>query len=498
LLSKNERKSIVIIGSGFAGLSAAAVLARAGNHVKVLEKNEQVGGRARIWESRGFKFDMGPSWYWMPDVFDDFFALFGKRSSDFYNLVRLDPSYRVFFEHEVIDLPAGTEDLENLFEKIEEGAAAKLRKFLSLARYKYETGMKEYVFKPSASIFEFLNPTLLVQGIRLQLLKSMAGHVRDYFTDPRLVSILEFPVLFLGSTPEHIPALYSMMNFADMSLGTWYPLGGMHGIVKAMVAICTAEGVEFEVNAEVTAIEVANGKAVRAKTSQGDYEADFFISGSDYEHTDQVLLPVGARNYSEKYWEKRVLSPSALIYYVGFNRRIDGLKHHNLFFDRDFQLHAEEIYTLPQWPSDPLFYVCCPSLTDSGVAPAGCENLFFLMPIAAGLEDTEEKREEYFKRMLLRVETATGEKSLAEAIVLKRSYSVNDFIEDYHSFKGNAYGLANTLKQTAFLKPKMHSSQVRNFLYTGQLTVPGPGVPPAIISGRVAASEAAWYLKNTA
>jgi phytoene desaturase len=483
-------KHIIIIGAGFAGLSAACVLAKEGFKVTILEKNDQPGGRARVWEKDGFRFDMGPSWYWMPDVFENFFALFGKKTSDYYQLERLDPGYRIYYgPNDAMDVPADMQALEALFEKTEPGSSRKLQDFLKQAAYKYKVGMGEYVFRPSHSITEFIDFNLIKKSFSMQLLSSMSKHVRSYFKNPRLIKLLEFPVLFLGATPQNTPAMYSMMNHADLTLGTWYPKGGMNEIVKAMVSLAGELGVEIKLDTEVTKIEVKDKLVSSIITNNGTFTADFVIAGADYEHVDQHLLAKPDQNYTPQYWDKRTMSPSSLLFYIGTNKKVEGIKHHNLFFDEDFELHAEEIYTSPEWPTSPLFYVSCTSKTDMNVAPEGGENLFFLMPIAPGLKDNEGIREKYFNLMLDRFKHITGQ-DIRDAIVVKRSYALNDFKADYHSFKGNAYGLANTLSQTAFFKPAMRARHIKNMLYTGQLTVPGPGVPPAIISGQIAALEA--------
>jgi phytoene desaturase len=489
-----SKKHIVVIGSGFAGLSAACVLAKEGLQVTVLEKNEQPGGRARVWQHNGFKFDMGPSWYWMPDVFDNFFALFGKKPSDYYELKRLDPAYRIYFgKDDLLDVPQKRLELSKVFESIEPGSSIQLDKFLKQAQYKYEVGMGEYVFRPSHSITEFVDFNLIKKSLNMQLLSSMRKHVYSHFKAPKLRQLLEFPVLFLGAAPQDTPAMYSLMNYADLVLGTWYPLGGMNEIVKAMTNLAQSLGVQIKTNTEVTKIEVTDSKVSEIKTTQGTITADMVIAGADYQHVDQHLLDEPYRNYSKKYWDSRIMSPSSLLFYIGLNKKVAGIQHHNLFFDADFEVHAQQIYKSPQWPANPLFYVYCPSKTDDSVAPEGCENLFFLMPVAPGLQDDDTTREKYFDLLLSRFETITGQ-SIRDSIIVKRSYALNDFEADYHSFKGNAYGLANTLSQTAFFKPAMRNKHVENLLYTGQLTVPGPGVPPAIISGQIVAKEALAYL----
>jgi phytoene desaturase len=485
-------KKIVVIGSGFAGLSAACNLAAGGYDVTVLEKNSVPGGRARKFEAEGFVFDMGPSWYWMPDVFEQFFARFGKKVSDYYDLKRLDPSYVVWFgEHDRVDIPADMKALESLFEQIEPGSGPRLQKFLAEAGYKYRVGMREFVHKPSDSILEFADWRVLGSMFRLDMFTSMSKHVRSFFRNDKLIRLLEFPVLFLGATPQKTPALYSLMNYADMSLGTWYPMGGMFRIVEGMVSLARELGVAFEMNSEVRQIYVPNGRATTVITHQGtEYPADVVVGAADYHHIDTSLLDERVRNYSEKYWDSRTMAPSCLLYYIGVNKRLDRLEHHNLFFDEDFGRHAREIYETPAWPEKPLFYVSAPSKTDPSVAPPGCENLFLLIPVAPGLADTPEIRKRYYDMTMERLERLTGQQ-IREHVTWCRSYAHADFVSDYHAFKGNAYGLANTLLQTAFLKPKLKNRHVDNLYYTGQLTVPGPGVPPSLISGQVVAGEIA-------
>lgn len=484
-------KKAVIIGAGFSGISAATHLAANGFEVIVLEKNETLGGRARTFTSdNGFVFDMGPSWYWMPDVFENHFAAFGKKVSDYYNLKRLDPSYQVFFEDgDVVSLPAKMESLEKLFEQLEPGSTPQLRKFLKEAAYKYTVGMNEFVNKPSHSIFEFADWRVLKSFFQLDMFTGMSEYVARHFKNDKLRQILEFPVLFLGATPKSTPALYSLMNHADLTLGTWYPMGGMHKIIEGMISLAIDEGVRFQTGKEVSEILTKGNVATGVKIKSGEIiDADVVIGSADYNHVDTKLLEEKNKNYSEEYWNKRVMAPSSLLFYLGVNKRLKNLVHHNLFFDSDFNQHAHEIYDAPQWPSAPLFYASVPSLTDSSVAPAGCENLFLLIPIAPNLEDSDALREKYYNVIMERLEKRTGQ-TIRDSIIYKRSYCLTDFQDDYHAYKGNAYGLANTLLQTAFLKPKLKNKHLKNFWYAGQLTTPGPGVPPSIISGKVAADD---------
>lgn len=479
---------VVVIGAGFAGLSAAITLAHKGYKVTVVEKNKEVGGRARFFEKDGFFFDMGPSWYWMPEVMEKFFNQFGKSTSDYFELKRLDPSYQVIYgKEDVLSVPASYEALKDAFEEIEPGSSVQLDQFLAEAEYKYEVGINEFVHKPGLSILEFMDVKVMRAASKLDLLQSFAKHVRRYFKSPKLLQLLEFPVLFLGAVPKNIPALYSMMNYADIKLGTWYPMGGFGKLAEAMHLLAVENGVAFKTGTAVTSIEVLDRKVKKVITANEEIEADLVIGAGDYHHIDQQLLPKSLSSYTESYWEKRVMAPSCLLYYVGVNKKLPKLQHHNLFFETDFEKHAQAIYETHEWPENPLYYVCCPSKTDPSVAPEGMENLFMLIPVAPGLQDTEEIRAKYFEELLDRLEDFCGEK-FRENIVTKTTYAYTDFVKDYNAFKGNAYGLANTLKQTAILKPSIKSKKIKNLYYTGQLTVPGPGVPPAIISGQVVAN----------
>ena len=481
---------VAVIGAGFAGLSAASFLARDGARVTLLERHAQAGGRARVFSAEGYTFDMGPSWYWMPDVFETYFQAFGHRVSEHYALDRLDPSYRVFFgDGQPVDMPAGLDELYALFESIEPGSARRLERFLAEAEYKYRVGIGEFVHRPGHNALDFAEWRVARAAVGLDMLRDMESYVERQFRDARLRQILKFPVLFLGATPGRTPALYSLMNYADLVLGTWYPRGGMHEIVRAMERVAREQGVEIRFGAEVEQVVVRDGRAVGVRVDGEVVPADAVVGAADYHHVEQHLLAPEHRQYTADYWERREMAPSSLLFYLGLDRRLSGLRHHNLFFDRSFDRHAAEIYTTPRWPSDPLFYVCVPSLTDPSCAPAGGENVFVLIPTAPDLGgDTEQVRDHYYDVVMERLERLTGQ-NVRDAVVYRRSYAEREFKADYNAFKGNAYGLANTLRQTAFFKPKMRSTKVAGLYYAGQLTTPGPGVPPSLISGQVVANE---------
>lgn len=484
-----QKKKVVVIGSGFSGLSAACFLAKAGYTVTVVEMHDIPGGRARKYEAEGFTFDMGPSWYWMPDVFDRFFGAFDKKVEDFYELVRLDPSYKVFWPDSVMDIAASYDELRDAFENIEPGSAARLDSFLQEAEYKYRVGMQRLVYKSGRSVMELLDAEVISGIFRLNVFTSMRSHLNRFFKDPRLRQLMEFPTLFLGSVAQTTPALYSLMNYADIKLGTWYPKGGMYKIVEGTHTLAVSLGVEFRFGTTVKRLILDGNKVTSVRTSAGDVSADIVLSSADYHHTEKALLPKSHRSYSKRYWASRDLAPSCLIFYVGLDKKLRNFSHHALFFDTPFDQHAEEIYNSHVWPSKPLFYVCAASQTDETVAPQGAENLFILIPVSTRLEDiTPDRIEFYFDDVMARMEQRL-QQDIRASVIYRRNYCPKDFSVDYNAFMGNAYGLSNTLAQTANLKPSVKSSKVKNLYFAGQLTVPGPGVPPAIISGEVVAKE---------
>ncbi|KOY52763.1 phytoene desaturase family protein [Polaribacter dokdonensis] len=477
-------KEIYIIGSGFSSLAASCYLSKEGYNVTVLEKNDTLGGRARQFKKEGFTFDLGPSWYWMPDVFERFFADFGKKPSDYYILDKLSPGYEVYFgENDSIKISDKIEEIYEMFESVEPGSAKHLKSFIDSAKANYETAIKDLVYKPGISPLELVNSTTIARVT--QFFSTIRKQVRKNIKNDKLIEILEFPVLFLGAKPSNTPAFYNFMNYADFGLGTWHPRGGMFKVIEGMVSLATSLGVKFQVDANVDKIITDGNNDVRGLLVNGkEIKTDLVLSGADYHHTE-TLLNENLRQYSEKYWAKKTFAPSSLLFYVGFDKKIENASHHTLFFDTDFDKHAEEIYDNPKWPTAPLFYANFTSMTDKTSAPEGKEAGFFLIPLAPGIEDTEELREAYFEKIMNRFEKLTNQE-VRKSVIFKRSFCVKDFEQEYNSYKGNAYGMANTLLQTAFLRPKIKSSKVNNLYFTGQLTVPGPGVPPALISGKIA------------
>jgi phytoene desaturase len=475
-------KKITIIGSGFSALSASCYLAQSGHDVTVFEKNATIGGRARQFKAAGFTFDMGPSWYWMPDIFERFFADFNKKTTDYYELIKLSPAYRVYFGiDDFIAIADNLDEIAQTFEAIEKGSGQVLRAFMAEAQSNYDIAIKDLVYRPGVSPLELVT-TETAQKVG-QFFSNISRDVRKKFTNPRLIQILEFPVLFLGAKPSDTPSFYSFMNYADFGLGTWHPKTGMFDVVRAIESLARELGVKFVTNAAIEKIVVEDKTAKAIVINGQTITSDLVLSGADYHHTE-TLLDKEHRAYSEAYWESRVFAPSSLLFYVGFDKKIENISHHALFFDVDFYQHAKDIYDEPQWPKEPLFYANFPSLTDPTSAPAGMESAFFLVPLAPGINDSEELREQYFDKIVTRFEQLT-QQSVKNSIIFKQSFCKNDFVSEYNSYKGNAYGMANTLLQTAFLRPKLKSKKVKNLYFTGQLTVPGPGVPPALISGKL-------------
>ncbi|WP_299225894.1 NAD(P)/FAD-dependent oxidoreductase [uncultured Psychroserpens sp.] len=477
-------KNISIIGSGFSALAASCYLARYGYKVTIFEKNKTIGGRARQLKKDGFTFDIGPTWYWMPDVFERFFSDFNKTPDTYYTLDKLNPAYSVYFgKNDYITIEDTLEKICVAFEKEEKGSSKKLMKFIDNAQNNYEVAIKDLVYRPGVSPLELVTP-VTIKKIS-QFFSTIKKDVRKEFKNDRLAMILEFPVLFLGAKPDNTPSFYSFMNYADFGIGTFHPKGGMYKVILAMESLAKSLGVTINTESVIEKINVTDGRASSIVTNGTTYTSDIVLSGADYHHTETLLAPEYVQ-YSENYWEKKIFAPSSLLFYVGFDKKLKNVNHHTLFFDVDFDAHAKDIYDRPKWPDHPLFYASFPSITDSESAPEGNEAGIFLIPLAPGLEDTEQLRAEYFEKIITRFEDLTSQ-SVKKNIIFKESFCVNDFINDYNSYKGNAYGMANTLLQTAFLRPKLKSKKVNNLYFTGQLTVPGPGVPPSLISGKLVA-----------
>lgn len=485
-MGKLAGQSVVVVGGGFGGLSAACFLAQAGAKVRVLEKNEQIGGRASRLSAAGFRFDMGPSWYLMPDVFERFFGAFGRRPEDFYRLHRLDPHYRIFFKDgDRVDIVPDREQVKALFESYEPGAGAALDRYLAKSRQNYEVGMAQFVYRDRPRLRDFATLDVLRHSWGLSLLGSMDSHVRRYFKHPKLQQIIQYTLVFLGGSPRNTPALYNLMSHVDFNLGVYYPEGGIGRVVDAVAAVASDLGVEMHVDHPVTRID-RDGVRPRVWVGDTPYPADIVLSNADYAHTEQTLLAREDRQYSEKFWRTRTYAPSAFLLYLGVRGEVEHLAHHTLVLPTDWEPHFDRIFDHPGWPEDPSYYLCVPSKTDDTVAPPGHSNLFVLVPIAPGLEDGPEQRARYRDLILDDIARHTGTR-LHDRIVFEQSFCVADFADRYNSRSGSALGLAHTLRQTAFLRPRHRSSTVDGLYFTGADTTPGIGVPMNLIGGEVTA-----------
>ncbi|NUE01027.1 phytoene desaturase [Halorubraceae archaeon YAN] len=488
-LSAVAGEDVVVIGGGFGGLSTACYLADAGANVTVVEKNEQLGGRASRLVSDGFRFDMGPSWYLMPDVFERFFGHFDRDVSDYYTLSRLDPHYRIFFKDgDQVDLVPDLEQNKQLFESYESGAAEELERYLEKSQRNYEIGMEHFVYTDRPRLRDYMDLDVLRHSWGLSLIGSMQGHVEDYFEHPKLQQIMQYTLVFLGGSPTNTPALYNLMSHVDFNMGVYYPDGGIGAVVDGIVELGSELGVEYVTDQPVTEIAGKRGGfAVRTEHGE-EYLCDLVVSDADYAHTEQEMLPPEKRQYSQEYWDSRTYAPSAFLIYLGVEGDVEPLAHHTLVIPTDWEPHFEEIFENPAWPDDPAYYLCVPSKTDDTVAPEGHSNLFALVPIAPDLEDTPEIREQYRELVLDDIAENTGV-SLHDRIVFEKVFSVDDFTDRYNSMQGTALGMAHTLRQTALFRPPHRSKKVDGLYFTGSYTTPGIGVPMCLISGQITAEE---------
>ncbi len=481
-------ESVVVIGAGVGGLSTACYLANRGADVHVIEKNEQLGGRASRLEEDGFRFDMGPSWYLMPDVFERFFAEFDRTPSDYYELTHLDPHYRLFFKDgDQVDITPDLERTKAVFEEYEAGAGDALERYLDKSRENYEVGMEHFVYEDRERLRDYVDLDVARQARGLSLLGSMQGHVENYFEHPKLQQIMQYTLVFLGGSPTNTPALYNLMSHVDFNLGVWYPEDGIGGVIDGITELGRELGVTYDTDRPATAIKGREG-AFLVETPRGPLRPDLVVSNASYAHTEQELLPAERRGYDADYWESRTYAPSAFLLYLGVEGEVDELAHHTLVLPTDWQGHFDQIFEDPQWPDDPAYYCCVPSETDDTVAPDGHSALFVLVPIAPGLEDTPELRETYREKILTDIATNTGEE-LRDRIVFEEQFCVRDFADRYNSYDGTALGLAHTLRQTSLFRPPHRAKGVDGLYFVGGDTTPGIGVPMCLISGELTAEK---------
>ena len=483
---KQTKYDVVVIGGGFGGLAAAALLAKDGKRVVVIEKNKLMGGRANLLKAKGFQFDMGPSWYMMPDVFEKFFAEFDKKPSDYLDLVKLDPQYRIIFPDKThVDMRPDLKHNKAVFEKIEKGAGKRLQDYLDEARIKYELSVRTVLYKNVDSIFDFFSWDLLKNGRMLRPFDSMQNYVAEFFKSEKLQQIIQFTLVFLGGAPHNMPALYSLISHVDFTMHTSYPMGGMFKVVEAFVKVGKKHGVEYLPETPALALITKDGKITGVRTKNGVIHCNAVVANADMAHLEKLLDDPSLRMYDEKYWQSRVFAPSAFLMYLGVKGSVPELQHHNIFFGKNWIEHFREIFEKPSWPKDPSIYLNVPSITDPAVAPKGHHTIMILVPVACGLDETAASKEEYGEYILQYLEEKAGIK-LKKKIVYKSIFSVTDFQSAYNSYAGNALGgVAHTLMQTGPFRPPNKHKKIKNLFFSGAGTVPGIGVPSAIISGHL-------------
>jgi len=483
------KRHAVIIGAGYAGLSSALLLLREGWQVTVLEKNEAPGGRARLWQEKGYSFDMGPSWYLMPEVFETFFASVGSSVAEAYDLTKLKTHYKVYFEgQEAVTITDDLERTKRLFESFEPGGAVRLQKYMDEAQYKYDTALGEFLYREYRTVFDFLNRKILTKGLSLGIFQKLDKFVRRFFGDVRARQILEYAMVFLGTSPQDAPALYSIMSHVDLKLGVFFPEGGMNGVAQAMARLVTQRGGTILCHHEVTALKVDEGRVRSVETNRGSFTGDVVLNCGDYAWGETKLLEPRWQSYKKAYWDQRTFAPSMFLVFLGVNRRLPGLEHHNLYFSADWNQHFDTIFKNPAWPQNPCFYLSAITKTDPAMAPAGAENLFLLVPVAPGLTDEDEFRAKYLEGLFDHVKKVTGE-DLRQGLEVCRVFGPRDFENDYHAWGGTALGLAHTLFQTAVFRPAHRSKKVANLWYSGQYTHPGVGVPMTLIASDIVVKE---------
>ena len=475
----------IVIGGGISGLASAALLAQKGFQVTLLEKNASLGGRAMVWKQDGFTFDMGPSWYQVPEAFEHFFAHFNKKPTDFFELTKLNPQYKLLFGPE--DSCTFSDSLEEnmkLFEFYEKGSSEKISRYLEEGKNQYDISIRHILYHNFNSIFDYMNPFLLPYLMQMNIFENLESYISKFTQNERIKKMLLYTALFIGGNPKEMPALYSLMSYVDLGIGTFYSNGGIGSFISSLEQLCNENKVEIKLNEEVHKIGVENGKATSVTTNNASYQADIVLSAADYPFTELHLLEPKYQTYPEPYWKKSTISPSAFVIYLGLNKKISNLQHHNLFLAENWDDHFDSLFTNKRLPENPSYYISCPSKTDPNVAPPGCENIFITVQLPSELDLTDEQHEQYFVKIIAHLESLTGE-PIREHIVLKRILCAKDYNSIYNAYGNAAIGLATTFKQSLF-RPANKSSKVKNLYYAGQYTAPGAGMPMCLISAEKA------------
>ena len=481
-----DEPTVTVIGGGFGGLSAAAYLGRAGLDVRLLERHDRVGGHAGVLERDGFRFDTGPSWYLMPDVFERFFGHFDREPTDYYELERLDPQYRVCWKDgDSVTIPPDRDRVEEIFESYEDGAGDALAAYLEEAERNYELAMDRVVYEGRERLRDYVDTDLLPMAPRYRLFGNMDDYVGRYVEHPKLRQLLEYTLVFLGGSPYNTPALYSIMSHVDLNLNVFYPEGGIAGVVDALADLAREQGVTIETGVEVQHVGGSAGN-FEVETDDGVRESDLVVSNANPAHTERELLDPADRSHDPGYWDDQTYAPSAFMLYLGVEGDVDPLEHHTLVLPTDWSDHFEAIFEEPRWPDDPAYYLSVTSKTDDAVAPDGHHAVVVLVPIAPGLDDGPEVRERYREKVLSDLAAEAGV-DLRDRIVSETTACVSEFAERYGDPDGTALGLAHTLFQTGPLRPG-HRGPVDGLYYSGAYTTPGIGMPMCLISGEHTAS----------
>ena len=496
----------VVIGGGVAGLASATLLAQEGHSVTLFERHERVGGRAGTLERDGFRFDTGPSWYLMPSAFDHFFQLLGTSTREQLDLRRLDPGYRVFTEPDAqgerapaVTVPAGAHAVRALFERLEPGSAQRVDEYLASAREAADFAERYFLYNPFTRLGKLATPELIkrVPHLTRLLSQSLETWVNERFCHPVLRQILQYPAVFLGTSPAEAPAMYHLMSALDLDQGVQYPMGGFWQFVSRLERLAIEAGVEIVTDAEVTGINT-HRRRVQSITWRRRAEhvalADVVVSAADLHHTETQLLVRADQSYPEEWWEKKKSGPGAIIVMLGVEGKLPQLPHHSLFFTTDWQSNFEAIFGANTRVPDPAsVYVCKPSATDAGVAPKGCENLFVLVPVPAdtdlghgGPDGTGDGLVEMVAdRVIDQVAGWAGIHDLRSRIRVRHTLGPADFADDYASWRGGMLGPAHTLTQSALFRPQNQSRRVKGLYYAGATTAPGVGVPMCLISAEL-------------
>ena len=478
-------KTAAIIGGGISGLATAALLAKHGYSVTLYEKNEMVGGRAMIFKQDGFTFDMGPSWYHMPEVFERYFNLFDKKPTDFYDLIKLDPQYKVFFSpNDCIEIEGNLEKNLELFERIEKGAKDTMKNYLSACKIQYEAANKAILYKNFDTWADIFQTDLIKEAKKMYVFKNLEDHLNTYFKSKKIKNILKIPVVFIGQNPKTAPAFLSLFSHIDLTIGVHYPMHGIYAFIDALVTLCKLYNVTIKCNEEVKKITCTKSKATTIVTNQGEFPVDTVVSGADYAHTETNLLDKEYQSYPSSYWESKEIAPSAFIMYLGVNKKIPHLFHHNYIIPADLDTQLSEQFKGNSLPNDPLIYISCPSKTDNSVAPANSENIFVTIAIPTTIELSNELKRTYADNIIAKIEEYTQTK-FKEDIVVEKIFTIDDFKTTFNAWRGTSIGLSQSLMQSAILRPHHRSSKVKNIYFTGQYTHPGIGMPMCLISAEL-------------